>query len=359
MHRITRNAVLGLIIMTTGAVVVCAQPAPSAPPPAPAVVSTTAAPPKIQFATPVYDFGRVKAGDPVTYSYMFTNIGGQTLEISAVHPGCGCTTAGEWTKKVEPGQTGRVPIQFHSPSVSGPVLKTVSVTCNDPAAPQTVLQFKGMVWRPIDIIPQNAVLTIPPDLPSVSTTVKVINNSEEMVTLSPPEVNNASFVVTLTTNTPGKEYQIHVATIPSLSAGYVQAQVTVKTSSTNMPVLTFPVLVTVQPAIVMSPPQVVLPSAPLQAPTSPAITIQNNSTNELTLSDPAINAPGVEFQINALQPGKVYSVKMVFPQGFELPHGQPVEFSIKSSNPKMPLLKVPVTQLPRPVAPQAPQAAAH
>src|SRR4051812_28927654 len=66
--------------------------------------------PKIQFAAREYDFGKVKAGDPVKYSYVFTNTGNAVLEVTHVQPSCGCTTAGDWTHKVEPGQTGTIPI---------------------------------------------------------------------------------------------------------------------------------------------------------------------------------------------------------------------------------------------------------
>ena len=70
--------------------------------------------PKIQFATPMYDFGKVKSGELVKYTYVFTNVGGATLQVSNVQASCGCTTAGEWTRQVEPGQTGSIPIQFNS-----------------------------------------------------------------------------------------------------------------------------------------------------------------------------------------------------------------------------------------------------
>ena len=62
----------------------------------------------MQFATPLYDFGRMKAGDPVKYTYLFTNTGDRLLLLNSVQPQCGCTTAGDWTKQVEPGQTGSI-----------------------------------------------------------------------------------------------------------------------------------------------------------------------------------------------------------------------------------------------------------
>src|SRR5207247_2371899 len=105
---------------------------------------------KIQFATPTYDFGKVTAGEPVNYTYIFTNIGTEKLELASVTPSCGCTTAGEWTHSVEPGKIGTIPVRFNSPNYSGPVAKTVTVKCNDSSQETVVLQIKGTVWQAID-----------------------------------------------------------------------------------------------------------------------------------------------------------------------------------------------------------------
>jgi hypothetical protein len=94
-----------------------------------------------------------------------------------------------------------------------------------------------------------------------------------------------------------------------------------------------------------------------------SVTIQNNSTNLLQLSEPVVNVPGVEAQIKEMQPGKTFTALLAFPQGFLVTPGQPVELTVKSSNPKFPVVKVPVVQMPRPAAspvapaPTAPTAA--
>jgi hypothetical protein len=75
------------------------------------------------------------------------------------------------------------------------------------------LQVKGNVWKPIEITPAYAVLNVPPDTTNATTTVRIVNNTEQAMTLSQPEVNNPAFSVQLKTNTPGKEYQLVVALI--------------------------------------------------------------------------------------------------------------------------------------------------
>ena len=62
--------------------------------------------PRIQFATPVYNFGKVNGDDLVNCVFVFTNTGNVLLELSEVTPSCGCLKLGEWTRKVEPGKTG-------------------------------------------------------------------------------------------------------------------------------------------------------------------------------------------------------------------------------------------------------------
>jgi hypothetical protein len=85
-----------------------------------------------QFDLTMFDFGKVNQGEVVKHEFVFTNTGTATLEITAVRPGCGCTTAGIWDKLVEPGKTGIIPLQFNSANFGGKVFKSATVTCSDP-----------------------------------------------------------------------------------------------------------------------------------------------------------------------------------------------------------------------------------
>jgi hypothetical protein len=304
--------------------------------------------PKIQFATPIYDFGTVKGGEVVKYTYVFTNIGGAMLQVSNVQVSCGCTTAGEWTRQVEPGKTGSIPIQFNSGSYSGAVGKSITVTCNDTNEPTVVLQIKGNIWKPIDVTPQFAVLNVTADAPSNSTTVRIVNNEEAPLTLSAPESNNPTFAAELKTNQPGRQFELVLRTVPPLPKGNVQGQITLKTSSTNLPVISVGAWANVQPVVMMTPAQIVLPAAPLASPMPSTVSIRNNGTNTLTLSEPVVNAKGVDVQLKETEPGRAFAVTLSFPVGFEIAQGERVELSVKSSHPQFPTIKVPVIQPPRP-----------
>ncbi len=361
MNKMTKILTLLFSIIGLSVVVLRAdQPAaPAAPVIATPETGTNAAGPKIQFATPVYDFGKVKSGDPVKYSYVFTNIGTEVLEVTHVQPSCGCTTAGDWTHKVDPGQTGTIPVQFNSANFNGPVFKTITVTSNDKGQPSFGLQLKGTVWKPIEVSPAFAVMNIPPDSDSGgTTTVRIINNMEDPITLSEPESNNKTFTAELKTTQPGKEFQVIITAVPPLATGNVQGQISLKTSSSNMPVITVTAWANVQPAITVMPPQLTLPAGPLAVKLAPSVTIQNNGTNALTLSDPAVNAKDVDIQIKEVQQGHSFAVTLTFPMGFEVPQGQPLELTVKSSNPHFAVIKVPITQMQRTASPVVPIKAA-
>ena len=338
--------------MTLGTAVVGARQTPA--PPAAAAVSTNVIGPKIQFAMPLYDFGRMKAGEPVKYTYVFTNTGDRLLILNAVQPQCGCTTAGDWTKQVEPGQTGNIPIQFNTANYNGPVFKQVTVTCNVANQPTVFVQLKGTVYKPFDLIPPLAVLNISPDAESASGVVTITNNTEEPLVLSAPESNNRAFTAELKTNAPGKGYQLIVSAVPPMPPGSVQGQISLRTSWTNPAVIAVTVTANVQPAVMVIPSYITLAPGPLDKAVTNSVAIQNNSTNLLQLSEPAVNVPGVAAEIREMQPGKSFTALVAFPQGFQVPAGQQVELSVKSSNPKYPLLKVLVMQTPRPAPSPAP-----
>jgi hypothetical protein len=353
------NAIMCLIIFGLGATVLVAQPVPAPlPSPAPATPGTTAptntAPaPAIRFATPIYDFGKVDSGGSTKYTYFFTNVGSAELEVTSVHA-CGCIVFGDWTRKVPPGQTGSIPLQFNSAGYpAGNVARPITVTSNDPKQPQVILQLKGTIWKAIDFQPTMAMLNVPPDGQGATAVVRVLNNLPDPLNLSPPESNNRMVGASLITNQPGKEFQVALSAIPPMTMQNFQAEITLKTSSTNMPLLKIPVWVSVQPAMTILPKPVVLPPGPLTQKTAPLVRIQVNTTNQVQLSDPAINTEGVEIQIKELQPGRLYEAQLTFPQGFQVAQGKPLTFTAKSSLPQFPLVEVPIFQQVRPGLPPA------
>lgn len=302
--------------------------------------------PAIKFENQIYDFGKVKSGEVVKHSFIFTNTGTSTLDILQVKPGCGCTTAGTWDTKVEPGKTGSIPLQFNSTGFGGKVSKSATVTSNDPKQSNVVLQITGTIWRPIDYSPTMAVFNVPAEgQPSETRTIRITSNVDEPITLEPPILNSSSFKAELKTIKEGKEFDLVVTSIPPFTNNYTSAPIKIKTSSKEMAEINTTAYVSVLPALSIIPQILTLPAGPVAANYRPAITVRNNTTNNVVLSDAAISIPGASVQLQPVQAGKSYNLLLTFPAAFESTPGQKMEVTVKTSSPKNPVLTIPVTQI--------------
>lgn len=343
----TRILKEGLCLFAVAAAFVlrCAgQPAPTSAP-----ATTNGIGPRIQFDSLNCDFGTLRSGTNVRHDFVFTNTGDATLKITGVQPGCHCTTVGEWTHQVEPGKTGVIPIQFNSTGVSGPFYRSPSITCNDKSQPTVRFQLRGTANRPVDWSPSFVSLTIGPDASEEANgVVHIINNEAQPLLLAQPKSSQPAFAAELKTNVPGKSYDLIIKTVPPLAVGYSQALITVGTLSTDVQAIQVSALALVQPLVTVTPPNIALPAGPLNSNEVISVSVQNNSSNSLALSEPSVNAAGATATIGVSKPGKLFTASVEFAAGFVAPAGNPLELSIKTDNSRLPTVKVPIRQAPAP-----------
>ncbi len=184
-----------------------------------------------------------------------------------------------------------------------------------------------------------------------SDTVRVDNNTEEPVAIYAAECNSKNFAVEIKTNDAGKHYEFVIKAVPPFTAGQpASGQITAKTSSTNMPEVRVTAMAMVPQTVTVFPPTLALEPAPLAAKSEKAITITYNGAKSLSLTEPTFNAKGVDVLLSEVRPGKEFRATLSFPQGFEV-QGRPLAFTVKSSNPTMPVITVPVTQATAPAQP--------
>ncbi len=358
--QIVKNHFLSFTVLTftcaqfAGSPALFGQAAPTLVPATPVPAIPSKGTPKIQFSETTFNFGKVQTTDKPQHEFIFTNTGDAMLEITDVRPGCGCTTAGAWDRQVQPGKTGKVPLQFNPANFSGPVTKMATVACNDPTQPSLHLQFQANVWRPIEVQPQYVYfLPVEDELTNDTKVVRIVSNIEEPITLGNPFSTSAAFKTELKTVREGKEFELHVTYAGPVSNANSQATITFHTSSTNMPNLSVNVVVMPQPALVAMPQQIQLPPGPLSQDYHYPATIRNNGHTPLKLSDPSVNAEGVTVQMQEMDPGKTFNLNLSFTTNFQARAGQPLELTVKTSHPRHPIMKVPITQLAARVAPGA------
>jgi hypothetical protein len=121
-----------------------AKPAVPAPPPAETLVLKEAE----------YNFGKIPQGKPVTHIFEISNSGKDSLKITNVQAGCGCTTP-EWErdKVLGPGASTKITVGYNA-AAEGPFNKPVTITYN--TTQSKVLFIKGEVWKtPAASAPEN------------------------------------------------------------------------------------------------------------------------------------------------------------------------------------------------------------
>ena len=305
--------------------------------------------PRIQFVEPSHDFGRIKRGDIAAYAFVFANTGNALLEITGVQPSCGCTTAGAWDRQVAPGQTGRIPIQLASATLSGPVVRTISVTCNDRLQPGLVLHISATVSTPVEVNPATAIFQFMPESTDRETrTVRILSHQPESLILGEPESTNAAFRTELRIVKPGQEFELGISTAPPPGPDTVSGVISVQTSSPEMPLISVQAHAVKRPAVLFSPTQIVLPQTPLSAGINSSVTIMGMAAEPLVLSEPRLSFVGIEAQLRELQPGRLFSLSVSFPAGFAFSPNEPAEMTVKSNHPKYPVIRIPIVHGDRP-----------
>lgn len=86
--------------------------------------------PVMSFDTDIHDFGRLSAGETISYSFHFSNTGNADLVISGTSATCGCTVADYPKGRIAPGKDGYITVTFKSAGKSGQQFQEVTVVSN-------------------------------------------------------------------------------------------------------------------------------------------------------------------------------------------------------------------------------------
>lgn len=99
---------------------------------------------EITFESSVYEFGEVKEGEKVEYTFNFTNTGKSPLIISNVSASCGCTTPEYSKHPIAPNEEGSVKVVFDTQNQVGMQQKLITILSNAEPS-RSIVQLKGQV----------------------------------------------------------------------------------------------------------------------------------------------------------------------------------------------------------------------
>lgn len=339
-------AIAGLIYAVTRPT----QPAPAAaakPGPAPTPPTAPAKGPRASFAR-AYNFGRAAADSMVDCRIALTNTGTATLEISEVRPGCGCMKAGDWTRQIAPGQSGLVNIRLDTRNYTGNFAKSVFLTCNDPAQTNLMIEVQGYIQRALEIMPPSLALNLNSESPSNQASVRLINHLDTPLGIFNPRSSLTNVELQIVTNQAGKEYQLLARTLPPAPTSRQVGQVTLSTTSPDLPTTNLNLFVNYQQVVETIPIQLRLPPGPLSAAATLNAWVRNNGTNPLAITQAEVNAPGVTVKYEDDPFNRGIAFKVELPAGFQAPAGSNLELSIRTTHPQHPLVRIPLVPSPAP-----------
>jgi hypothetical protein len=108
---------------------------------------------KFVFSEEIHNFGSLKAGEVVSYTFVFRNEGTKTLIIENAETDCGCTQIKIPRKEIAPNTEGQIEIIFDSAGEVGRELKTITISSNA-EKPRIQIYIKANVTN--DIIEINS-----------------------------------------------------------------------------------------------------------------------------------------------------------------------------------------------------------
>ena len=304
--------------------------------------------PRIKFDEPQFDFGKIKSTDVVGHEFILRNTGDAVLQISNVKPACGCTTAGSWDRDIQPGQTGKIPIQFNPANFDGVVNKSIEVTSNDAKQAVFSLKISATILRPIVLSPPFVQFDpVEGEKNSETKIVHIRNNLDEPLALGPAKSSSPDFDTGLKTIKPGKEFELQISYAGLVHGARSEASINIATSSEEVPIITVAATVIPQPAVTVVPSRIVLPSEqPTGRGYSQVVFVLNGSSVPMKLTDAKVNAEEVTTEVTEARAGKLYDVALNFPPSFTPRIHAHTALTIRTSNPRHPIITVPIEARP-------------
>jgi len=204
--------------------------------------------PALAFDQYLVDLGRVTPTSELRATFVFRNRGSQPVEISEVAPSCGCLVPYVSTRKVEPGELGRIVLRMQ-PANELPGRKELfaDVKYADPQPRETRLTFKLELPEERLLVRPKALLFYQSSDQPVTREVLVTDTREPSARILDASVNSPFVRVAPgrrhALESGGTEQHIDVTVQGDVPAGRHQALLTIRTDDPLSPVLRVPLVI--------------------------------------------------------------------------------------------------------------------
>lgn len=278
----------------------------------------------IEVAEPTHDFGVQWIGPKFDHTFVIKNAGDKALEISRVKPSCGCTVAGNYPRKLEPGQTGEFPFAIASTKLHGRFTKSITVSSNDPVMPDLRLQLKGEVKRYVDVTPANANFGKLVGQTAQTRILNITNNTDKPLQALVSPASDGKFTYEMVETEPNQKYELRVTANPPFEPGSLQSDAIVKTNIDEQKEIKIVSRATVPARLDLQPSVISLTADRNNTGgkgISRVVRFTNYGETDVNILSAVVDDPAVTATVNERTAGKAYTVLLQFPNDYKVPAG--------------------------------------
>lgn len=304
--------------------------------------------PKAVAVEPIKDAGNVPKGDKIVHDFVIRNDGDAPLEITQVHPACGCTVV-EFDKSIAPGQTGKIHAVLDTSTFNGAIAKGITVFTNDTEAPQIELTVRAKVEPFIAVKPGYArYITVQGERKegTITQTLWATDGAPlDVVKVESPypflktSFREAKPEERLPEGGQGKQWRVEMQLSNDARVGALAEYVTVHTNHPKQKIVQIPVSGFVRPVIAVTPPVVDFGRIELKEPLKRSLNVRNFATEKIAITAIEGAPKGIEAKLEPLEDGREYQLRLTLSP--ELAKG-PLngKLSLRTDSPKIPVIEV-------------------
>jgi hypothetical protein len=115
--------------------------------------------PKVVCEEDTHDFGAMDSHATGSHTFILTNVGSAPLTLTKGQTSCKCTAVVPTDKRVPPGGSGNVAVQWTGKEKTGSFTQTATIITNDPAHREVTLTIKGRITRAVRAVPSRLTLS--------------------------------------------------------------------------------------------------------------------------------------------------------------------------------------------------------
>ncbi|MBN1413256.1 MAG: DUF1573 domain-containing protein [Spirochaetales bacterium] len=286
--------------------------------------------PALVFDEETHDFGEVEEGAKVSHTFTFRNNGSSPLEITDVRPTCGCTTSGEWTKEVEPGEKGEIPLTFNSTGYNGKVEKIINVASNDPAKPSITLRLAGSIKVNVEILPPRLWLgEVTADTKLLTGTFTLKNHLPEPVNILKIVPPGNKIKTKLEVIKEGSEYAISFEISAPFQEGSREESLLIMTDYQKRPQFSAKYGYYKPKKLEVSPDTIWVSKEDIKNPFFKTVLVLNRMDVLVSVSDIQVSDNTIQTRTKEYEKGKTIEIRLDFPAQYSIAADKPVNLKFK------------------------------